>query len=69
VDEIDDPSDGAPLISGSPVIVDPKPVPRPNSENQELADSICDQLLHNAHRIVLKGPSKRKEIKEENNGK
>ena len=24
------------------------------------ADAICDRLLHNAHRIVLKGPSKRK---------
>src|SRR6266540_5108158 len=28
-----------------------------------LADSICDRLLHNAHRIVLKGPSRRKEAK------
>ena len=26
-----------------------------------LADSICDRLLHNAHRILLKGPSRRKE--------
>lgn len=26
-----------------------------------LADSICDRLLHNAHRIALKGPSRRKE--------
>lgn len=25
-----------------------------------LADSICDRLLHNAHRIKLKGPSKRR---------
>jgi DNA replication protein DnaC len=25
------------------------------------ADAICDRLLHNAHRIALKGPSKRKE--------
>ncbi len=25
-----------------------------------LADSICDRLLHNAHRIELKGPSKRR---------
>jgi DNA replication protein DnaC len=24
------------------------------------ADAICDRLLHNAHRLVLKGPSKRK---------
>jgi DNA replication protein DnaC len=29
-----------------------------------LADAICDRLLHNAHRIVLKGPSKRKDKKE-----
>lgn len=26
-----------------------------------VADAICDRLLHNAHRIVLQGPSKRKE--------
>ena len=26
-----------------------------------LADSICDRLLHNAHRIVLQGPSRRKD--------
>ncbi len=26
-----------------------------------LADAICDRILHNAHRIVLKGPSRRKE--------
>jgi DNA replication protein DnaC len=25
------------------------------------ADAICDRLLHNAHRITLKGPSRRKE--------
>jgi DNA replication protein DnaC len=28
-----------------------------------LADSICDRLLHTAHRLVLKGPSRRKEGK------
>ena len=28
-----------------------------------LADAICDRLLHNAHRIVLQGPSRRKEEK------
>jgi len=28
-----------------------------------LADSICDRVLHNAHRIVLQGPSRRKEGK------
>jgi DNA replication protein DnaC len=26
-----------------------------------LADAICDRLLNNAHRLVLKGPSRRKE--------
>ena len=26
-----------------------------------VADAICDRLLHNAHRIVLKGPSRRKQ--------
>ena len=26
-----------------------------------LADAICDRLLHNAHRLVLKGPPRRKE--------
>jgi DNA replication protein DnaC len=28
-----------------------------------LADSICDRLLHTAHRLVLQGPSRRKEGK------
>ena len=28
-----------------------------------LADAICDRVLHNAHRMVLKGPSRRKETK------
>jgi len=31
-----------------------------------LADSICDRLLHNAHRIALKGPSRRKEEAQKN---
>lgn len=26
-----------------------------------LADAICDRILHNAHRLVLQGPSRRKE--------
>lgn len=26
-----------------------------------VADAVCDRLLHNAHRIVLQGPSRRKE--------
>ncbi len=25
-----------------------------------LGDAICDRLLHNAHRLMLKGPSRRK---------
>jgi DNA replication protein DnaC len=28
-----------------------------------LVDAICDRLLHNAHRIVVKGPSRRKEAR------
>ena len=28
-----------------------------------LADAICDRLLHTAHRLVLQGPSRRKEAK------
>jgi DNA replication protein DnaC len=26
-----------------------------------VADAICDRVLHNAHRVMLKGPSRRKE--------
>jgi DNA replication protein DnaC len=26
-----------------------------------IADAVCDRLLHNAHRVVLQGPSRRKE--------
>jgi DNA replication protein DnaC len=29
--------------------------------DQTVADSICDRILHNSHRIVLKGPSRRPE--------
>jgi DNA replication protein DnaC len=29
-------------------------------DDPTLADAICDRLLHNAHRLVLKGPSRRK---------
>ena len=29
--------------------------------NPNIADAICDRLLHNAHRLALKGPSRRKE--------
>jgi DNA replication protein DnaC len=31
------------------------------------ADAICDRVLHNAHRIVLKGPSRRKTTDDKNN--
>ncbi len=27
-----------------------------------LADAILDRILHNAHRVVLQGPSRRKEV-------
>jgi DNA replication protein DnaC len=30
------------------------------------ADAICDRMIHNAHRIMLKGPSRRKEKSEDN---
>ena len=26
-----------------------------------VADAVCDRLIHNAHRVVLSGPSRRKE--------
>lgn len=29
-----------------------------------VADAVCDRVLHNAHRLVLKGPSRRKEDSE-----
>jgi DNA replication protein DnaC len=32
--------------------------------DQTLADAILDRILHNAHRLVLKGPSRRKSDKE-----
>lgn len=32
--------------------------------DQTIADAILDRLLHNAHKIVLKGPSRRKEKEE-----
>jgi DNA replication protein DnaC len=31
-----------------------------------IADAICDRILHNAHRIALKGPSRRKETETKN---
>jgi DNA replication protein DnaC len=32
-----------------------------------VADAVCDRLLNNAHRVVLKGPSRRKEDPTDNN--
>jgi len=32
-----------------------------------IADAVCDRILHNAHRLVLKGPSRRKEKEEAEN--
>ncbi|MFC1708095.1 ATP-binding protein, partial [Planctomycetota bacterium] len=34
-----------------------------------IADAICDRLIHNAHRIDLKGPSRRKTGKRGKAGK
>ena len=34
--------------------------------NPSVADAICDRLLHRAHRIVLQGPSRRKEEAQKN---
>lgn len=31
-----------------------------------IADAVCDRILHNAHRLVLKGPSRRKQEAAEN---
>ncbi|MCP4675823.1 MAG: ATP-binding protein [Deltaproteobacteria bacterium] len=33
------------------------------------ADAICDRVIHNAHKINLKGPSKRKELAQKNKRK
>jgi DNA replication protein DnaC len=32
--------------------------------DETLADAILDRILHNAHRVVLKGPSRRRPEKE-----
>jgi DNA replication protein DnaC len=34
-----------------------------------IADAVCDRLLHNAHRLMLKGPSRRKEKEDSTAGK
>jgi len=47
----------------STVVTSQLPVPKWHAHigDPTLADAICDRLLHNAHRLVLKGPSRRKE--------
>jgi len=47
----------------STIVTSQLPVPKwhPHLGDPTLADAICDRLLHNAHRLVLKGPSRRKE--------
>ena len=44
------------------VVTSQLPVPKWHAhlDDPTLADAICDRLLHNAHRLVLKGPSRRK---------
>ena len=37
-------------------------VPLQRRERPTVADAICDRLLHPAHRVVLRGPSRRKEV-------
>lgn len=50
----------------STILTSQLPVPswHAHIDDPTLADAICDRLLHNAHRIVLKGPSRRKQPKE-----
>lgn len=46
----------------STVVASQLPVPKWHAHIEEptLADAICERLLHNAHRLVLKGPTRRK---------
>jgi DNA replication protein DnaC len=52
--------------SRSTILTSQLPVPNWHAHigDPTLADAICDRLLHNAHRIGLKGPSRRKQPKE-----
>jgi len=47
----------------STIVTSQLPVPKWHAHigDPTVADAICDRLLHNAHRLVLKGPSRRKE--------
>jgi DNA replication protein DnaC len=51
----------------STIVTSQLPVPKWHAHigDPTLADAICDRLLHNAHRLVLKGPSRRKEAQSE----
>ena len=51
----------------STIVTSQLPVPKWHAHigAPTLADAICDRLLHNAHRLVLKGPSRRKEAQAE----
>ena len=51
----------------STIVTSQLPVPKWHAHISDptLADAICDRLLHNAHRLVLKGPSRRKEAQAE----
>ena len=51
----------------STIVTSQLPVPKWHAHigDPTLADAICDRLLHNAHRLVLKGPSRRKEAQAE----
>lgn len=46
----------------STIVTSQLPTPKWHAyvDDPTLADAICDRLLHNAHRVVLKGPSRRK---------
>ena len=46
----------------STIVASQLPVPKWHAyiEEPTLADAICDRLLHNSHRLVLKGPTRRK---------
>jgi DNA replication protein DnaC len=46
----------------STIVSSQLPIPQWHAhlDDPTLADAICDRLFHNAHRLVLKGPSRRK---------
>lgn len=54
--------------SRSTIIASQLPVPKwhHHIDDPTLADAICDRLLHNSHRLMLKGPSRRTKDQVEN---